>query len=426
MVQNRHKLCGESASIKNWAGNLTYHSATCVIPQSVDEIQASVENSASVKALGSRHSFNTIADTTGIQISLEAFQSISEVDISEKTVTIGSGVTYGQLAPILDAQGFALRNLASLPHISVAGAVATGTHGSGIKNSSLSAAVREVKFINGRGDLAHLKKGDPEFDGAIVAMGALGVVTSLTLEVVPTFTVAQKVYLDLPFSSAVRNFDHILSAGYSVSLFTDWKESRFNQVWLKDIGSRQWEHDLFGARFATEKMHPVPGMPAENTTDQFNQPGPWFQKLPHFKLEFTPSSGVELQTEYLVPKDQAVSAFIALREIADQISPLLFVSEVRTIAADDLWMSPAYKRDSVAFHFTWKQLSSEVAALLPAIESKLAPFEARPHWGKLFAMRADRLRTIYPEFEAFRELCKKHDPERKFNNAFLAQAIYAA
>ena len=408
----------------NWAGNYTFRARSLVAPASVVELQAILSKTSEVKAVGTRHSFNHIADTEGTQIDLTAFKEMS-LDEVARTVTVGAGVRYGELAPWLHAQGFAVHNLASLPHISVAGACATATHGSGLGNGCLSTAVRALEMVNGNGyRVAFSREADPEvFGAAAVHLGALGVVTSVTLDVVPTFEVAQTVYENLSFDYLQQNLASIFGAGYSVSLFTDWQQPRATQVWIKrklsSPSDAEFPETFFGATRQTHKLHPLPGLSAENCTEQMGEPGPWYERLPHFRLDYTPSAGAELQTEYLVPLSRGYQALQAVGQLGERIAPLLLISELRTIAADDLPMSMAYQRDSLAIHFTWKQELAPVLALLPAIEKALEPFAARPHWGKLFTIPGAEVRALYPRFEDFLKLVREYDPQGRFRNAFL-------
>ncbi|HEX4005200.1 MAG TPA: FAD-binding protein [Acidobacteriaceae bacterium] len=411
----------------NWAGNSTYSARKFLSPATVEEAQAAVRASTHLRVLGSRHSFNALADTPDTQLSLATLQSI-ELNPAARTVTVGAGVRYGDLAPSLDAQGFALHNLASLPHISVAGAIATATHGSGTGN--LATAVSALEFIDAAGNLVCLSRAhNPDaFPGAAVHLGALGVLTRITLTLEPTYQVAQTVYLDLPFSALEDHLEDIFAAGDSVSLFTDWQHSRATQIWIKRRTDRPCAalgHDFHGAHPATGKMHPILGLPAEACTSQNGIPGPWHERLPHFRLEFTPSSGQELQTEYFVPFDQGYAAIRAVETLRDRIAPLLYVTELRAIAADNLWLSPAYQRRSLALHFTWKPDWAAVRALLPQIEAALAPFHPRPHWGKLFTLPAAVLRAEYARLDDFHALAARYDPDGKFRNPFLAATLYA-
>jgi xylitol oxidase len=414
----------------NWAGNYTYRASRIHQPRTPEQIQEIVSQGDKLKALGTRHSFNDIADSAGDLISLEHFDKVLELDRERQTVTVEAGVRYGQLAAWLHGEGYALHNLASLPHISVAGAVATATHGSGDRHGNLATAVAALEMVRADGKLISLsrEKNPEEFPGVVVGLGGLGIVTRLTLHVSPTFEMQQDVYENLPLAEVEAHIDDLFSSAYSVSLFTDWRRPVFNQVWLKrslaDGVSIQADPQLYGARLATTHLHPIGTLSAENCTEQMGIAGPWFERLPHFRMGFTPSSGEELQSEYILPRQYTFAAFMAIHQLRDQIAPLLQISEVRTIAADDLWMSPCYQQACVAIHFTWRQDWEAVRNLLPIIEERLLSFEARPHWGKLFTLTSPRLETLYERLPDFRRLLQQFDPQGKFRNAFLDRNIY--
>ncbi len=425
----------------NWAGNLRYHADQLDSPRTLAELQEIVRGSKKLRALGSRHCFNTIADSDVRQASLAHFDSI-DIDAAARTVTVGAGVRYGDFAPRLDTAGFAVHNLASLPHITVAGAVSTATHGSGVHNGNLATAVSGIELVTASGDVVHLsrKEHGDQFTGAVVALGALGVATRVTLDVVPRFDMTQVVYRNLSIDQLEHNLEAIMSAGYSVSLFTNWQggigqSGRIAQVWVKDRVARSPNGgrkkatilaDFYGAKPATVNMHPIEGNSAENCTEQLGVPGPWYERMPHFRMNFTPSNGAELQTEYFVPRSCGYEAIRAVQSLSDRIAPLLLVTELRAVAADDLWLSMAHERDSLAIHFTWKPMTPEVNALLPRIEEKLAPFGARPHWGKLFTVPPAELNALYPQLGRFRALTRQYDPEGKFRNEFVERNLFSA
>lgn len=410
---------------KNWAGNLTYSAARYHEPKTVAELQDLVKNASKLKMLGSRHSFNTIADTPEDLISMKHFDQVVSLDREKQQVTIQGGMRYGELAQYLQREGYALHNLASLPHISVVGACMTATHGSGVQNGNLATVVAALEMIDGNGELVRLSREDAAFWGAVVSLGALGIITQITLDIQPTFDVRQDIYLNLPLSALEGRFDEIMSTGYSVSLFNDWQQENFTQVWLKQRMSDDIfaEADFYGATRAEEKVHPLAGMDAINCTEQLGIPGSWEERLPHFRMNFTPSGGEELQTEYFLPRQHAYDGLQALSTLRDQIAPHLFVNEIRAIAADDFWMSPCYQQDCVAFHFTWKQDWPAVQNVLPLIEAKLAPFQPKPHWGKLFTMPADAFQPRYEKLPDFRALVQQYDPQGKFQNAFLETVL---
>jgi len=412
----------------NWAGNYQYGARELASPASLEQLQELVATTPRIKALGSRHSFNDVADTEGTQVSLAGLPRELTIDESARTVRVNAGAKYGEFVEELAEAGWAIHNLASLPHISVAGAVATGTHGSGDRNGILGTAVAALEFVTANGEIARAKRGDPDFDGLVVSLGALGVVTSVTLDIEPRFDVRQDVFENLGWPQLLAHFDEVTSAAYSVSMFTNWDENGASQVWLKsrvdaDVTGASGA-ELFGAAKATQQRHPLPGGPSEYTTEQGGVSGPWWKRLAHFKLEFTPSNGEELQTEYLVPRAHAIAAIEATRRLGPRISPHLFISEIRTMAADELWLSPSYGHDSVGIHFTWKQ-EAAVTALLREIDAALAPFDARPHWGKLFETDATRFDSLYPRLPEFRRLAGRLDPDGKFRNAFLDRTVFA-
>jgi alditol oxidase len=419
----------QSGPRENWAGNLTYGTDRLYAPRSVEEVRQVVKSCAKMRALGTRHSFNAIADSTQNQISLKRLDQIA-LDEKVQTVTVGAGVTYGKLSPYLDDHGYALHNLASLPHISVAGAIATATHGSGVHNGNLATAVAALELVTAAGELLTLsrQKDGERFNGMVVGLGALGVVTSVTLNLLPTYKMAQSVYENLSFVHLKDHFDDIFSSGYSISLFTDWQHHQATQVWIKRRltpgDKNDWQPEFYGAKLATAKLHPIAGHDAEPCTEQQGIPGPWYERLPHFRMNFTPSSGRELQTEYFVPRERGYEAILAVEKLRDRIKPHLFITELRTIAADGLWMSTAYRRDSLTIHFTWKPEWPEVSKILPLIEKQLEPFDPRPHWAKLFTLPPARLQAQYARLAEFQELLKLYDPEGKFRNEFINRNLY--
>ncbi|WP_329073166.1 D-arabinono-1,4-lactone oxidase [Streptomyces sp. NBC_01429] len=410
-------------AIRNWAGNITFNAARVHAPSSVERLREIVAGSRSVRALGSGHSFNAIADTRGDLVSVAELPRHVEVDRTAATVTVGGGLRFAEFTGAVHRAGLALHNLGSLPHISVAGACATGTHGSGTGNGTIASAVRSLELVTADGEQLVLARGDADFAGAVVGLGALGVVTRMALDLVPAYDIRQWAYEGLPYARLRERFDDILSAAYSVSLFTSWRGDEVEQVLLKQrAGDPQpppAPADWFGARPATGPLHPVPGMDPANCTQQAGVPGPWHERLPHFRAEFTPSSGDELQSEYFVAAEDGLAAFDALARIRDRIAPVLRIGEIRTVAADDLWLSPAYGRDSVAFHFTWFPDTAAVTPVLDAIEEALEPYAVRPHWGKLFTMEHERLRGLYERYADFEALTAKLDPRGTFRNDLL-------
>jgi alditol oxidase len=421
-----------SHKLKNWAGNLEYGTDHLYSANSLQQVRDYVKKQGKLKVLGTRHCFNNIADSTHNLLSLKSMDEVVGLDPEAHTVTVAAGITYGQLCPYVHTRGFALHNLASLPHISIAGACSTATHGSGEKNGNLATAVSALEIVTAAGEVVKLsRQADGElFRGAVVGLGALGVITKITLDVQPTFMMRQYVYENLPLSEMRDHFDAIEASAYSVSLFTDWQKQRINEVWIKSRVEEGQAFDatseFFGAKRAIRNLHPIADLSAENCTEQMGVPGPWYERLPHFRMGFTPSAGKELQSEYFVPRRHAVEAILAVERLRDQVTPHLMISEIRAIAADNLWLSPCYEQPCVTIHFTWKQDRPAVRKLMPVIEKELAPFNARPHWGKLFTTSPAELKSIYKRIPEFVQLSRKYDPQGKFRNEFLNTNIFSS
>ncbi|MFJ4950026.1 FAD-binding protein [Streptomyces sp. NPDC088760] len=411
-----------AGTVTNWARTIAYTAREFHRPRTLDALAALVADSARVRVLGSGHSFNRIADPgpDGILLSTAGLPQVTDVDTAARTVRVSGGLRYAELARTVHAHGLALPNMASLPHISVAGSVATGTHGSGVGNGPLASAVREVELIVADGTAVTIGRDDPRFDGTVTSLGTLGVVTALTLDLEPAYEVEQQVYTELPLHGL--DFETVAAAGYSVSLFTDWRDPGFRQVWVKRRTDRP-PVDFPWAAPAAGPLHPVPGMPAGNCTEQLGVPGPWHERLPHFRAEFTPSSGEEIQSEYLLPRSTAVDALYAIDGIRHTVAGVLQTCEVRTVAADPQWLSPAHGRDSVALHFTWIRDEAAVLPVVRRLEEVLEPFDPRPHWGKVFGIPSAVLRGRYTRLADFRALVRSLDPVGTFSNTFVRDLL---
>jgi xylitol oxidase len=412
--------CNDSLMVeRNWAGNVEYRCPSVSRPRSVDELRELVAQSTHLRVVGTRHAFNDIADCD-VLVSLDGLPEDVVVDTAAGTVTLNPATTYGRLAACLHEHGMALHNLASLPHISIAGAIATATHGSGDRCGNLATAVTALDVLRSDGEIVHVARGDADFDGAVVNLGSLGVMLRVTLAIEPAYEVSQTVYEGLGWDALQSNFDGVTSAGDSVSLFTTYARPHIEQVWVKRRlpASAPAPAELFGAASALADVHPIAGVSAENCTPQLGVPGSWWERLPHFKMGFTPSSGDELQSELIVARADALAAIDVLRGLASELAPTLQISEIRTIAADSFWMSPHYERDSVAFHFTWQRDVPRAMASISRVETALSAFAPRPHWGKLFTIAAR-----YPRQQDFVDLLDRFDPPHKFRNAWVERTF---
>jgi xylitol oxidase len=408
----------------NWAGNYSYRARAIHAPATLEQLQEIVSTRPRLRVLGSRHSFTDIADSEEL-VTLDRMGTDIVVNPDRMTVSVGGAVRYGELIERLRQERLALANLASLPHIAVTGAICTATHGSGDHNRNLATAVSGLEIVTSDGGLVKAARGDPEFDGLVVGLGAVGVIVRITLDVEPAYEVRQRVFEGLQWQSLFEHFDEIFGSGYSVSVCSRWGKT-VDQVWVKTRVGSELENviaELFGAPAATADKHIIIGLDPVHATRQLGVPGPWSERLPHFRLGFIPSSGVEVQSEYLVARHHAVEAIEAVLRLGPTVGPLTQVGEIRTVAADRLWMSPQYGQDTVAIHFTWKPQQEKVERALVDVEQALAPFKARPHWGKLFLMGADSIGRLYERRDDFAALLERIDPRGAFRNEWLERCV---
>ncbi len=408
--------------IHNWAGSHTFAASTLHRPESVAQAQEIIAKAHKIRAVGSTHSFNDIADSPGELISMAGIEPEVSIDEAASAVTVSAAITYGDLALALERRGYALHAMASLPHISVAGAIATGTHGSGDRAQSLAAGICAIEFIAADGSLHTMSDGDPDFAGAVVSLGALGVATRVTMRIEPTYQVRQFVFNDVPLRSVLEDFDAITASADSISLFTTWNPEFIESMWIKrrtDTPDGGASPQQFASYRAATQQHPVRGADASVCTPQLGEAGPWHERLPHFRSGFTPSSGREIQVEYVVDRSFIAPVMHEVAALRDRLGPVLQVSEVRTIAADELWLSPAYGRDSISLHFTFHLEPEQVTPLLGVIDETMAAFNGRPHWGKWFHTAPERIAGLYPQMAAFKELAARWDPDGCFRNEFL-------
>lgn len=410
----------------NWAGNHRYAAGRVAHPRSVEEVQALVAGSDRVHAVGTRHSFNGAADTIGVQVSLDALEVPDVVDAAARTVAVAAGTTYAELAPRLHAEGLALRNLASLPHITVGGACATATHGSGLDNGNLATEVVALEVVDGTGEVVRRSRDEhpDEFPGWVVALGALGVVTRVTLALVPAEPHHQLAYCDLSADRLGEDLDRVMGAARSVSCFTRWRDRTVDTVLCKDVGDpADAPTSLLGAPVARRLRGPVPGDETPNLTAQLGVPGPWYERLPHFRPDHVPASGQEVQSEWFVARADAPAALEAMWSIGGRLRDALMVSELRTVAADDLWLSPAHGRDVLGIHCTWHPDPALYEPAVDVVETALAAFAPTPHWGKVFHAGRDVWGAAHRRVGDFRALAARHDPDGRLHNEHLLRHV---
>ncbi len=404
----------------NWAGNHTYAADTIHRPATLNELRKVVMSATQLRGLGTRHTFNDVGEAKAL-VSLAGFDPAMEFDHDTMTASVSPGVRYGEFAMALHEAGLALHNMGSLPHISVGGATATGTHGSGDRNRNLSSAVCGIELMTSDGEIVKVKRGDSGFDGMVVHIGALGIVTRLTFDVQPTFNVYQEVFEGLSWEALTGHFDEVTSSGYSVSVFTMYGDDA-GVLWRKhrlEAGEEPGEVEAWGATPSARNRHPVDDLSGDACTTQLGMPGPWCERLPHFLLDKVPASGEEIQSEYFVDRAHALDAIEALRAHRPEMGDIFMIGEIRTVAQDDLWLSMAYGRETVAFHFSWYMHPARLAELQPRLDALFAEFDARPHWGKTSAYGGEYLEQVYPKYGEFRELRRRLDPRGVFVTPFL-------
>ena len=408
--------------MQNWSKNVEFNDKSYLHPTSLAELQELIRTNPKVRARGTAHCFNEIANTSSVALNLAKMPKIIEVDAAKKSVRVAAGLTYGELAPLLHAQGWALSNMASLPHISIAGSISTGTHGSGIKNQNLANQVLSIDMVTAEGEVRHIDRANPAFNALVIVLGLGGIVYEYELKIEPTFKIRQVVYPEIPLDVLQRSFDQIMGTAYSVSYFTDWSSSQVGNLWCKFRDGEVIPESIGGCAQANKKFHPIPSVDPVACTEQLGATGDWHERLSHFKLEFTPSVGEEIQTEFFVDRKDAAAAIEAVSQLGSEITPLLWITELRTFAADNLWLSGAFERDCLAIHFTWKKLDA-IYPVIEKVEAVLRPFKYRPHWGKVFTADATYLMSVYPKMGEFQALVQALDPTSKFENSFI-RAIF--
>jgi len=408
--------------MQNWSKNVDFNDRAYLQPESLAELQELVRTNQKIRARGTAHCFNEIANTSSYAINLAKMPKTITVDPEKKSVLVAAGLTYGELAPVLHAQGWALSNMASLPHISIAGSISTGTHGSGIKNQNLANQVLALDLVTAEGELRHIDRANPAFNALVVGLGLGGIVYQYELKIEPTYKIRQVIYPEIPLDVLQRNFDQIMGTAYSVSYFTDWSSAQVGNLWCKFRDNEVIPESVGGSSQADKKYHPIPSVDPVACTEQLGVAGDWHDRLSHFKLEFTPSVGEEIQSEFFVDRKDASAAIEAVVQLGAEITPLLWITELRTIAADNLWLSGAFERDTLAIHFTWKKTDA-IYPVIEKVEAALRPFNYRPHWGKVFTADAGYLKSVYPKLGEFKALVEALDPTRKFENSFTRSSL---
>lgn len=278
-----------------------------------------------------------------------------------------------------------------------------------------------MQLISPDGDLIDVDRSHPDFDGMVIALGALGPVVRITLDIEPSYQVQQDGYANLSWDAIVGHFDQVSNAGYSVSVMTMWAEPSARQVWVKTrLGD---DHPRTNLADLGATPIPVADLGHGANMNPFGSPGPWSRRLPHFRLDSTPSRGHEIQVEWMVPRSAFPGVALSLREHGDLIDSMLVITELRTVAGDDQWLSPTQGQDVVGVHFTCNPDTDRVLSVLHVIEPILLAAGGRPHWGKFFLASAAELAPRYPQLDRWLRLRDRFDPGHKFGNAFIADHL---
>ena len=446
IIAPQHILAEDGGDIpQNWAKTV-YYNHTIHYPKTVEEIQHILQYHAKIRVLGSMHSFNNITklpqEFNGVYISMSNMNQVIKCCRGER-VTIQPGITFGELGEYLHERNFGFHNMASLPHITVGGAISTGTHGAGVFNGNLASHVMQVKLISADGKLRTYRIGqDPEFQHIPVSFGLAGIIVEIELDIVPDYDIQQCIYENLPFNTIKKSdYKTAFSSAYSFSIFTQWKNRKFTSIWAKyrlRKGRNGNEEsimidcpDMNKIKPSSNKVHPLPGGDTSFVSGGIgkNYKEPGYVGLPHFLMEGVPSQGEELQSEYFVSShmfDVVIEVLFHHFEENPKLYDLLYVSEMRFVAGDKLTLSPQHVLgSSIGFHFTWKKEFDQVVDALKGIENVLKPYNALPHMGKLFTMTGRELEGKYGQrnLRAFQSFVAPLDPLKKFVNPFLQNLI---
>jgi FAD-linked oxidoreductase len=429
---------------RNWAGTATATPARRAQPRSEAEISAAVKDAAAaglpVRALGSGHSFTPAAATSGLALDLSLWTGVTAADTRTGLVTVRSGTTLRALNAALAEFGLALANLGDIDAQTISGALATGTHGTGARLGGLATQVEALDLVLADGSLVSCSaSARPElFAAARVGLGALGVVTAVTLRCVPSFTLAAD-ERPMPVEQVIEEFGALAAANDHFEFY--WFPyggqalvKRNNRVPAGRAAAagpmpgwrRFWEFEVMeNAGFGTlcRLGRAAPRLiPALNRFSSVALSARSYTDA-SYRVFVTPRRVHFVESEYAVPRESLPGVLAELRRAVPRLAdPVMFPVEVRVAAADDIWLSTAYGRDSayIAIH---QYAGLPYRAYFDLFESVVAPVAGRPHWGKLHSLDAGRLGPLYPRFEDFRRVRAEVDPEARFGNAYLGRVL---
>jgi L-gulono-1,4-lactone dehydrogenase len=430
---------------RNWAGTAAATPARWAQPRSEAEIAVAVKEAAAaglqVRALGSGHSFTPAAATDGLALDLSLWTGITAADPQTGLVTVRSGTTLRALNAVLDEFGLAMANLGDIDAQTIAGALSTGTHGTGARLGGLATQVEALDLVLADGSLVTCSaSARPElFAAARVGLGALGVVTAVTLRCVPSFTLTAD-ERPMPVEQVIEQFDTLAGANdhFEFYWFPYGRKAlvkRNNRLPAEGRSPapapmpgwrRVWEFEVVeNAAFGTlcRLGRAVPRLiPALGRLSSAALSARTYGDASH-RVFVTPRRVRFVESEYAVPRESLAGVLAELRRAVPRLAePVMFPVEVRVAAADDIWLSTAYGRDTayIAIH---QYAGLPYRAYFDLFESVVAQVAGRPHWGKLHSLDAGRLSPLYPRFGDFLGVRAQVDPENRFGNPYLSRVL---
>jgi L-gulono-1,4-lactone dehydrogenase len=425
---------------QNWAGTAAAEPARRYLPRTAESIADAVKEAGSagltVRALGSGHSFTPAAATSGAALDLSGWTGIVTADAESGLVTVRSGTTIRALNAALDVLGLAMPNLGDIDAQTIAGAICTGTHGTGARLGGLATQVEALELVLADGSLVSCSATrHPEmFAAARVGLGALGVISTVTLRCVPAFTLAAD-ERPMPLAEVTARFEEFAADNDHFEFYwfpygRNALVKRNNRVAPGGRGMpawrRFWEYDVmenaaFGALCRTGRavpalIRPLNRLAAATLSERS------YSDSSH-RVFVTPRRVRFVESEYAVPRESVLDVLAELRRAVGRLaSPVMFPVEVRVAASDDIWLSTGYGRRTayVAIH---QYVGLPYQEYFRVFESIAAAVDGRPHWGKLHTLDAGRLASLYPRFADFLRVRDQADPERRFTNPYLDQVL---
>lgn len=420
----------------NWAKNIRAPIPHYYQPESEEQLISIIRDHKKIRLVGAGHSWNDICVSSEALINLDNYDEVLHLDRAKKTIRVQAGVRLSKLNQLLDKEGLALKNLGSIATQSLAGAVSTGTHGTGIGHQILGSQIIEFTLIkaDGKKVLINRDKDQDQFNATVVSLGCLGVMSEVTLEVTEKFNLHDFTETIL-FDEVIENLDELLAGNEHLKFWwlppaeklivykynrtaeqiNDW---RIRQIWKDELSSVLFYRSLVKIARVFPRIAPTV---SRLMTRLFK--GPLDRVEKSYRVFNVPEPPLHRETEWAFDVRRAKEIFRAYKEaLVESGYNFNFIQEIRFTKGDDFWLSPAYKRDSLWIGF-YNYEHENWAELLPFHESFARRFDGRPHWGKEFTPQPDYLRSHYEKFDDFVELKNAFDPEKKFENEFIGRTF---